>query len=296
MLELVRRNVGKLLHATELASFARAAFFAADRDTDGVVGLREFLVWHPGYEARLAAYHSVVSNGDATALAQAKASLGVALAVRPDGAWETTLKQLQHALDEAWAQQRTPLLVDATQCEGSSHSQLETFYSYSGDQLLELKKMVVEVNMTKVKSVEDALGEAREKLVRAMKYGTSLVMLCSSAAPPMTSKFTAVDTLPLALFDAAAVQAVRGPEGDTKTSWAAKVLRPEDGVVFVKETFNVIVVTKFDVDDYAEFLQAELPMDLLQPIIVRMPDTPPPKRESDDDEEIDDLAARFDTQ
>ena len=56
------------------------------------------------------------------------------------------------ALDAAWAVGRTPLLVDMTtpageDKSGGGFSPLETFYSYSGEVLIELKKAVVELSI-----------------------------------------------------------------------------------------------------------------------------------------------------
>ncbi|KAL1508322.1 hypothetical protein AB1Y20_004432 [Prymnesium parvum] len=80
------------------------------------------------------------------------------------------MRRLANALEAAWAKGRTPLLVDATDADGSC-SALESFYSYSGHQLLEMEKLVVQVGVTKEKTVEQALAEAREKLILSMKRG-----------------------------------------------------------------------------------------------------------------------------
>ena len=68
--------------------------------------------------------------------------------------------------------------MDATARPGEDGSTpLETFYAYSGHKLLEMKKMVVEVNMKKMKTIEEAQDEVREKLVMAIKRGLHFVIL-----------------------------------------------------------------------------------------------------------------------
>ena len=60
------------------------------------------------------------------------------------GLWETSMPQLLYAIEAAHAAKRTPLLLDHTLAEGASgFSPLETYYFYSGDHLIEMKKMVV---------------------------------------------------------------------------------------------------------------------------------------------------------
>jgi hypothetical protein len=49
------------------------------------------------------------------------------------------MKMLQDALQASWKKGKTPLLIDTTEDQGG-FSALETFYSYSGHQLLEMKK------------------------------------------------------------------------------------------------------------------------------------------------------------
>jgi hypothetical protein len=67
--------------------------------------------------------------------------------------------------------------------------------------LLELKKMVVEVNFKKTTTLEDALSAARDKLVLALKRGYTLMFLLANSAPPLRSQFCTPAMLPLDLFD-----------------------------------------------------------------------------------------------
>uniref|UniRef100_A0A7R9ULB5 Uncharacterized protein n=1 Tax=Diacronema lutheri TaxID=2081491 RepID=A0A7R9ULB5_DIALT len=178
------------------------------------------------------------------------------------------MSALQTAIDSAYALQRTPLVLDATG-NGAGITPLETFYSYSGHQLLELKKMVVEVNMKKSVRLDDALEAARAKLVLALRRGYSLVMLMSNSAPPLRSQFCTPGKLPFALLDQRAVQAMRGLDGDLRGSFVAPLLRTEESdLLFAHKDFNVVLVSAFARDEYEEFLRDELPLAQMQPIHV----------------------------
>jgi hypothetical protein len=85
--------------------------------------------------------------------------------------------------------------------------------------------MVVEVNMTKVRTLEEHLEMARLKIVHAMKYGRTLAVLLANSCPPFKSKFNAPETLPLDIFDAGKVLSVRGLT-DWAGLWPEKVREP----------------------------------------------------------------------
>jgi len=184
--------------------------------------------------------------------------------------WSADLKDLADALSKAWGKGKTPLLIDATGDEDGGFTALETYFSYSGHALFELKKMVVEVNMKQTKTLEEAQDEARAKLLLAMKRGLQFVMLLSNSAPPLKSRFCAAGSLPYTLLeDHAAVASCRGTAVEWKdVPWTKQLIRAEDKLMFVHQDFNVLAVTKFSEADYAEFLQAELPLDAMQHIKV----------------------------
>jgi len=173
------------------------------------------------------------------------------------------------ALAAASSKQKTPLLIDMTG-QGDGYTVLETFFSYSCHQILEAKKMVVEVNLRKTKTVEEAMEEARTKLIMAMRRGYSLLVLLSNSAPPLKSKFTSPTQFPYALLeDAAVVQSALGTDANIRqVEWTRALLREADKMHFVHKDFNVVVVTKFSPEDYVEFLQDELPLDSMQHIKV----------------------------
>jgi len=185
--------------------------------------------------------------------------------------WEVPLQKLQDALLAAWEKKKTPLLIDTTFDEPGSTSALETFYSYSGHQLLELKKMVVEVNMKKEKTLDQAMEEARSKLILSMKRGFNLVLLLANSAPPLKSKFSSPTHLPYMLVeDQTTLQSVLGVESNWREiDWTKTLIDPvKDEIQYVHKDFNVVVVTKFGLDDYKEFLKEEIPLDSMQHIKV----------------------------
>lgn len=179
---------------------------------------------------------------------------------------------LPKALAAAHDAGRTPLVIDGTGDDegGGGTTPLEVFYSYSGEVLLEMKRFVVEVSVKKAMTVEEALKEARTKLVAAMKCGASLVVLLSDAAPPIKSKFTSPATLPYTLFEDYGAVAMACGEHWRSSPWCRELsLAEADNIVLVHENFRVCVVTKFSREDYAEFLADELPLGKMQHIFVR---------------------------
>ena len=192
-----------------------------------------------------------------------------------DGVWEIKLSSLNAALEASWRKGKVPLVVDATAEEGQRESgttPLEAFYSYSGHALFEVKKMVVEVNMKKTATLDDARDEARAKLVTAIKRGLHFVFLLSNSAPPLKSKFCCDDKLPyMLLHDEPAIASVLGtePQADVKDApWTKALLTPDDGVLFAHKDFHTVVVTKFERADYVEFLKEELPLEQMQHMVV----------------------------
>lgn len=193
-----------------------------------------------------------------------------------EGLWEVNLKEYINAIEAAFAKKKTPIVIDATGDGEAASTPLETFYQYSGNALAELKKTVVEVNMKKTVTLEDGREELRKKLVLAMGRGLHFVMLLANSAPPFTSKFSDKKSLPIDILDQELVQACRGDQADWQKMWPGEVVTEEDKngadkrfpSLMVHKDFNVVVVTKFSVEDYADFLKEEFPLDKMQPIKV----------------------------
>lgn len=263
-----------LLDANNMPMYIKKAHRQADLDSDGFVTPRDFADWHACFVVEIAQFEAAQAAKRVAKSAPAGA-LGQPVAAAPsafhgEGVWECKLGELGVALEAAYALKRTPLLIDSTGSSDGNTSPLETFYFYSGHQLLELKKMVVEVNVKKTVSLDEALEAARSKLVLAMKRGYSLVLLCANSAPPLRTKFCHPAKLPIELFDQTLLQATRGGDGHLEGSFLAGVPSPADQLYVVHDEFNVLAVTRFSRDEYEEFLANEMPLELMQPIVVTL--------------------------
>lgn len=175
---------------------------------------------------------------------------------------------LDKLLDEIKASHdggRTPLILDNT---GPGKSPVDTFFLYSGHMVLDLKQVVVEVNVLKTSSLADALASAREKVVLAMKRGYYLVLALSNAAPPFKSQLASPTHLPEELLDASLVAGLKGGSKDLADTFVATLRRSDDDLWLVHDDFDVVVISKFEADEVEEFLGAEWPLEHLQPIRV----------------------------
>jgi len=194
-----------------------------------------------------------------------------------DGLWTAPMADMQDALEAAWAKGRTPLLIDMTAEDfGSQHrsgesTPLETYFAYSGDKLIDVKRLVVEVDVKKDKTLEAALSEARAKLVLCMRRGYHLVLMLGNSAPHLHSRFTSDTHLPYVLLaNNGEVQRVigHGAEDWRSVEWSRRLLTESDQIVAVHKDFNVIAITRFAPDTYERFLEKELPLDCMQHIRV----------------------------
>ena len=216
------------LSDNEVASYIKGEFASADKDADKKLSLEEFLPWYDrfiqhveecrGKEEQKAHNRKAGLSGLGSSSSPAQSVVAAPSIFADDGLWECSLTKLIEVLDSSWAKKKTPLLIDSTAADrdSSGTTPLESFLTYGGGmgnagyELLEMKRMVVEVNMTKVKTLEEHLELSRKKLVAAMKHGRVLAVLLSNSCPPIRTKFTAPDTLPIDIFDAEKVQTVLG--------------------------------------------------------------------------------------
>jgi hypothetical protein len=166
---------------------------------------------------------------------------------------------------------RTALLVDNT-----ADKVVDTFYQYRHVVVLEAKAMVVEERTGK-RSRAQVLEQARCKLVRAMRYGHTLYVRMGNTACSFRANYSSATTLPLAIFDQAAVDELAreysGPEGRNLFGAAhplAAALREADtdhGHFTCRRGFEVVVSTHLPKADVPSLLGHALPMSLLQPIV-----------------------------
>ena len=189
-----------------------------------------------------------------------------------DATWTVPMASMQDALEDSWAKGRTPLLIDMT-ADGGDSTPMETFFAYSGDKVIDLKRLVIEVDVRKEKSCEEALEEMRAKLVLAMRRGYHLVLMLSNSAPRLRSRFSSSAHMPYTLLeDNAEVQRVIGAEAEDwrHVGWSRDLLTEDDQVYVVHQDFNVLAITRFAPDVYEGYLGKELPLQSMQHIRVTL--------------------------
>ena len=162
------------------------------------------------------------------------------------------------------------LLVDNT-----PERLVDTFYGYRHAQVLEAKAMVMDERMGR-KSLAQIKESCRRVLVNAMKYGHTLYIRMSNTAAAFTTRYSDPRSLPLSIFDQAAIEGVRQnytyPTGANLFGSGhalAAILRETDtehGWFTARPGFEVVVSTHFAKADFAELLDRALPLNMLQPI------------------------------
>lgn len=273
---------------------AKHAAITESESRKATATFEQFMGWYPKLMAEVEAIKKKWADDDAAQKA-AKAAEAANEFALDKAEWTVPMKRLPVAIEAAWKGGKTPLLVDMTTPKGENKSAgfspLETYFSYSGDTVVELKKAVVEVSVKKEKTLDEVRDEFAKKLLIALKQGRPLALLCSNSAPPMQSKYVC-ERFPEAMFNAAKVAEVVGVDNanklDAPDSIFAGVLKfmkehkDESGkplqanasfnLTLVHDEFRVLVMTKFDPEDYKGFLEGEFPLDLMQPVKVFNPD------------------------
>jgi hypothetical protein len=249
------------------------------------LGVDCFLAWYPGfYDSQVKA---IIDQRERDRAARQAAKEAGSKPSFEGAVWSCPMEKLMEAYEQCWKNEVTPLLIDCTTPDDAdrqgSFSPLETFFSYSSDAYIEMKKAVVETGMKKTKTVAEVQDEFAKTLLRALKQGQNFILLLSNAAPPFTSKFASAAHLPKEVLDAKEVKKVLGPDAELEKSWVYPVVengdkqawQSNDVTLLAKngiahQNFRTVVVTKFEPDDYADFLSNgnEWPLELMQPIKV----------------------------
>ena len=208
--------------------FIKSSFaaLAGSEDRKAVGSREQFLAWYPGFEAEVEGVKAQRA-AEAEAREAAKKAAGKAGGPQFSGeVWSCPMSKLEAAYGQCWEEGKTPLLIDCTtpadEDRNAGFSPLETFFSYSGEGLVELKKAVVETGVKKEKTVEAVQAELAKTLCMCLKQGRRLMLLCSNSAPPIASKF-ACPKWPLDILDATALKAVLGPDVEYSGTWVGPV-------------------------------------------------------------------------
>ena len=255
------------------------ATLTGSEERSATATFEQFVVWYPTLLVEIKS----ITQGWAADEAAAKAAREKKEADKyaPGTDWEVMMTELPNAINEAYKLEKTPILIDCTTPAGENKSAgfspLENFYSYSGETLIELKKVIVDINVKKEKTIDEARDEMAKKLLLGLKQGRALTLLCSNSAPPLKSKFSA-PRFPYEMLDATKLKPCLGDEGKLEGSFLDPVLarmkeqglheNPSYSVVVAHQDFKVVIVTKFDPADYKGYLEDEFDMSLLQPIKV----------------------------
>eukprot|EP00966_Prymnesium_polylepis_P249058 5758427-Prymnesium_polylepis.1 len=208
-------------------------------------------------------------------------------------------EQLGEAMARCRAQGKTPLLLDGSRRKDPNSqyepTRLDEWFILKGAELLEARKMVEDETLGTRKR-EQVLKEARKQLVSAMRDGctfyirlgqkqTEFLSPAHSEEEVVVGKgYNGDDTLPLSLFDAKKLAELEphteGVAFEPVSLWNAahpfaKLLRPNDLALrsndfVVRNGFGVVVCSQKGEDEYARALAGAVPLDILQPIHVRV--------------------------
>lgn len=233
----------------------------------------EFKAWWPTFIDMLEAKQRENEEAEAkieeekVAQAAAKASM-----FDGDGVWNIPLTALNDSIDAAYKKNKTPLIID--NIEGF---RAETFFTYSDALIIEMKKLIVE--KAKGKSVEELLEEVRDTFVNkahSFKYGKTVVLRMANSACDVKGTFSNEAFPTMELLDAAKVKSVfaceEGCGEKFKGSPFGKMFKDKEEdkseieIMGVNEKLRIVVVTQFQEEDYAGFLEPMFPLNLCQPI------------------------------
>ncbi|KAJ3230658.1 hypothetical protein HDU78_008194 [Chytriomyces hyalinus] len=171
------------------------------------------------------------------------------------------IKELQNLLDCIHdGKQFTPLIIDPT-------GRVEVFFTYAGEALImDCKKILVQCDLQKVMSLEDAKESLRQAVVAGLKFGKTVVFAMLNSAFAFKKYFDA------SYFPASVLE-----QGGVKFRQDAAVyeqcLRPADydrGIFVVNEDwpFRVVLTSNFDLEDYEEFLASSVTLANMMPIYI----------------------------
>eukprot|EP00746_Dinoflagellata_sp_MGD_P144776 gnl/MRDRNA2_/MRDRNA2_77475_c0_seq3.p1 gnl/MRDRNA2_/MRDRNA2_77475_c0~~gnl/MRDRNA2_/MRDRNA2_77475_c0_seq3.p1 ORF type:complete len:373 (-),score=91.08 gnl/MRDRNA2_/MRDRNA2_77475_c0_seq3:166-1197(-) len=200
----------------------------------------------------------------------AKAEQALAACCSGDGVWQVPMKSLQIALDKARQKGKTPLILDNTE-----HHVSEQFFAYSGAYIIECKKMIMESCGASKRPVEEILEDERERFFRGkcFKMGQTVVFRMANTACDLKGTFSSTIFPAMALLDVSELNKVLGPAnvGNIETSPFIAMCPDNDerlelSANGIHEKFSCVMISHFNVEDYVEFLEAMVPLDMMQPI------------------------------
>jgi len=230
----------------------------------------EFVAWWPTFlvvvEARQAEMAVEQEKIDAEKAAKAAAKKSM---FEGTGIWTCPMESLQDAMNEAFNQGKTPLIIDST--EGARS---EVFFTYSGAYIIECKKMIMD-KAKKTATVEEILEEQRDQFFRGncFKYGQTVLFRLGNSACDIKGTFSNEVFPAMKLLDTSEWKKLLGIEQADNFKGSpffnmcpSDEHKTEHTCTGINEKFRVVAVSHFAEEDYVEFLDAMFPLDLCQPI------------------------------
>lgn len=195
--------------------------------------------------------------------------------------WKIGMPALPGAILLAQKAGKTPLLLD-----GNDNKTVDVFFTYQAGAILDAKKLMVEESVLKTKTLEETHEELRTRLISAIKLGHTLYISMGNSATMFTTKYCKEGKFPVEVFETEAWDsAASANPGRAKICCRSKVnckamreslatgKQEKDDLEFSDasgrgDSFDVIVSSHFQDEDYADFLAGSLPLDKMQAISV----------------------------
>ena len=159
-----------------------------------------------------------------------------------------TIKNVLEEISAIWDSGATPLILQES-------GLMDRFYQHRDVNVIDAKSLFLKEKMQNIPHATVMEG-MRQNLVRAMKFGKPLVIAMQNSAADIVGSYNAKDSFP--------VPDVFIPERIVDEAVWGQFVKDEDKedfkIFIVKEGFQVVVTSKFPVEDYQEFLDQSIPM------------------------------------
>lgn len=189
--------------------------------------------------------------------AEAKAA-ALKAEMEPDekGVRHVPLTRLNEAIGLINKEGKWPLILDTS-------GKVDTFYQYQNTTTIAAKGVFLKVAVQKSHTHEEVMEELRKQLVNAIKNGHFLHICMENGATNFSGQFNGDTTFPIDVFQYGTY------DSEEK---CLPVIRDKDrdhnGFFFPNENYRVIVTSRFEEEDYEEFLQDSIPLEKLGVVVV----------------------------
>ncbi|KAJ3126781.1 hypothetical protein HK100_010086 [Physocladia obscura] len=170
------------------------------------------------------------------------------------------LKYLQVLIDTIFqASHLTPLLIDPS-------GRVDTYFTYAGNGLVvDCKKILIQCDIQKAVSKEDAKEELRKVIVAGLKHGKTMVFTMMNSAFAF-QKYFDDKFFPECILQQAGAEFLKDKNAYNPC------LRKEDldefGGFYPNNDFKVLLTTQFELEDYEQFLEKSLDLMNVVPVFI----------------------------